>query len=771
MDASPAVGAGEAGDQASGQRLALLLALFFGSGACGLTYQVLWLRRLALVFGVTAYAASTVLAAFMTGLALGSMLAGPLLRRVGRPLLVFGVAEILVGLSALATPFELDAAAFVYERLHRVASEGLGALTLARFLTSFVVLLLPTVLMGLTLPMLSASAAVRESRFGSRLGALYAINTLGAMAGAMATGFLLIGAMGIWNCFLLAASVNVVVGTVALFARGRGRGPEVATQTGPDSPRAETAPPRRASVLAAVIALSGLAALALEVIWFRMLVQFLDATTYAFTTMLATVLAGIAAGGGLASRLLRRDRDWMLLLSALLHATGVAVVASAAFLSGSYAAGGRTSAPLAASAAAIFPAALLMGVTFPIALRAATPTADLSRAAATARRVGRLYALNVGGAVVGALLGGFVLLPSLGTRGALIAAAVLYVASACLVGLGATPRRRAVLAAACGVVAFAVVAAHVPDPFVAAFDRRYGRNTSELLRYEGAQAAVSVRADESGRALYVDGVHQADDTPDMVRLHRTIGHLPMVLHPSPADVLVVGLGGGATAGAVSRYAGVRVQVVELSEGVRRAAPLFAHISYDVLRQPRVRLRVDDGRNFLLLSGERFDVITADIIRPQHAGAGHLYSREYFALVRRALKEDGIALQWIGHRSGNQYRLIMRTFLDVFPEATLWYDGTLMAGSRRRLRIRAATLQSRGATPETRAALDEIGLRDFATLASWYTAGAREMRAFVGEGPILTDDRPLVEYYRSLPRRDPPLDLSALRGDVTALIAP
>jgi spermidine synthase len=455
---------------------------------------------------------------------------------------------------------------------------------------------------------------------------------------------------------------------------------------------------------------------------------------------------------------------------ALLQATGVAVVASAAFLSWGYAAGGRTAAPWAASASAIFPAALLMGVTFPIALRAAIRAADASGTAATARRVGRLYALNVGGAVVGALLGGFILLPSLATRGALIAAAALYVVAGSLLGLGATSRRRAVLAAGCGMALFGVVAAQVPDPFVAAFEGRYGRDTRELLRDEGAQTAVSVRAGESGRVLYLDGLHQADDTPEVVRLHRTIGHLPMVLHPSPADVLVVGLGGGATAGAVSRYPGARVQVVELSDGVRRAAPLFAHISYDVLRQPNVRLRVDDGRNFLLLSGESFDVITADIIRPHHAGAGHLYSREYFALVRHALKEGGIALQWIGHRSGNQYRLIMRTFLDVFPEATLWYDGTLMAGSVRPLRLPADAIQAKRVTAETRTALDEIGLTDFATLARWYTAGPRDMRALVGEGPVLTDDRPLVEYYRSLPRRDPPLDLSTLHGDLTALLA-
>jgi spermidine synthase len=236
-------------------------------------------------------------------------------------------------------------------------------------------------------------------------------------------------------------------------------------------------------------------------------------------------------------------------------------------------------------------------------------------------------------------------------------------------------------------------------------------------------------------------------------------------------VLVVGLGGGATAGAVSQHSGSRLQIVELSESVRRAAPFFSHISYDVLNQPNVRIRVDDGRNFLLLSGEQFDVITADIIQPSHAGAGNVYSREYFTLVRRALKDNGLALQWIGHRPATEYKLIMRTFLDVFPDATLWFDAGLMVGSTSPLRIDPSTLDAKRRDPRTRAALDEIGLVDFATLRTWYTAGPEEMRRFVGAGPLLTDDRPLVEYHRSLSGRGTPLDLRGLSGDVSRITRP
>jgi len=282
------------------------------------------------------------------------------------------------------------------------------------------------------------------------------------------------------------------------------------------------------------------------------------------------------------------------------------------------------------------------------------------------------------------------------------------------------------------------------------------------------QTPVSVYETTFQRTLNVGGLHQANDSQAMVRLHRQIGVLPMALHPEPFSALVIGLGGGATAGAVSRFPGTTVHIVELSDSVRRAAPFFAHVTYDVLSQPNVRLRVDDGRNFLALSGERFDVITADIIQPVHAGAGHLYSREYFTLVRRALRPGGIALQWIGHRERTHYELIMRTFLDVFPNATLWLNGELLVGSVEPLVLHRSALDRAHASAASGEVLGAVELPDFETLRSWYTAGPREMRAFVGTGPILTDDRPLIEYHRSLPPETGRLDLSPLKGDVNEL---
>ncbi|MGE0361729.1 MAG: fused MFS/spermidine synthase [Vicinamibacterales bacterium] len=736
-----------------------LCLLFVCSGACGLTYQVLWLRLLSLVFGVTVHAASTVLAAFMAGLALGSLLAERLARR-GQPLRVFAALEAGIAVSALATPALLGAAGSLYRPLTAVAGDSLWILTLARFVASFAVLLVPTMLMGATLPVLSRAELVRAS--GARLGTLYAVNTTGALGGALVTGYVLIGGLGIQRTFLLAAALNLLVAAVAWWLSRRAAA-LVAVEAGAASVPVVAGDGVSANVVLAAMAVSGVAALALEIVWFRILVQFLPATSYAFTTMLATVLGGIALGSAIASRALTRRRDWAAVLALTMGATSVIVLASLAALGATYAAGWRTSGLTQGSAAAILPAAILMGVAFPIALALWTRPG----AAAASRPVGTLYAANVVGGIVGAVLGGFVLLPWLGSRRALIVCAALYLAVSVWMLVG--HRRR--VAAVALVALFAVAVRVVPDPFTAALARRHGPDERIFWKEEGVQTSVSIHTHASrGWLMYLDGLHQASDAPEMVRLHRLIGHLPMVLHPDPRRSLVVGLGGGATPGAVSQHDS-DVLVVELSDTVRKGAAFFTHVNYDLFARPNVRLRVDDGRNYLSLTEARFDVVTADLIQPIHAGAGSLYSREYFQLVRDALADDGLVLQWVGHRPETQYKLIMRTFLDVFPHTTLWADGQLMVGARRPLRLARATFDAKRRRAATRAALDEIGLDSFETLTSWYVAGPDELRRFVGAGPLLTDDRPLVEYHRSLPAGEPLVDLSGVRGDVAAILAP
>jgi len=318
--------------------------------------------------------------------------------------------------------------------------------------------------------------------------------------------------------------------------------------------------------------------------------------------------------------------------------------------------------------------------------------------------------------------------------------------------------------AGAAVAAFAMAAPGLPDPFIDGLMRRYRDAGHIFMRDEGVQTTVSVHMRElGGRQLYLDGLHQASDGRDVVRLHRQIGHLPLLLHAAPRRALVIGLGGGATGGAMSLHPDLALEIVELAPGVVKAAQWFSHINEDVLRKPQVRLRLDDGRNHLLVTGTRYDAVTADIIQPTHAGAGLLYSQEYFRLARRVLEDGGLMVQWVGPRSDTYYRLIARTFQSVFPETTVWVNGSLLVGSTRPLRIDRGAMAARYREPVLQAAIAEAGFGDVDAVLGAYTAGPDELRAFLGEGPVLTDDRPMLEYYLSLPRGDGPIDLTGLRA--------
>ena len=762
--------------------LPLLVILFFFSGACALVYQVMWLRLLSLVFGVTVYAASTVLAGFMAGLGLGSFVGGRLAGRLTRPLAAFGVVEVLVGITAFTTPFVLDRLTQLWIAVHDDLPNSLAAVTVIRFVVAFLVLIVPTSLMGATLPLVVKSAIASADRVGGKIGVLYAINTTGAILGALVAGFYFIAELGVARSFQIAAATNVAIGVAALIASSFVR---VAPPT-PSAPPARTAPPAPMTAPAAmpprqlvlwVFFVSGIMSLALEIIWFRILVVFLRPTAYAFTIMLACVLAGIAIGSAIAAPLLRGRRNWLPLLAVIQALIGVAAVLSFNALTRTQQAVEAATpwferlglntylAPLVVSSMiAMLPTTILLGLAFPIGL---TVWAGDEAGAHTSRRVGVFYTLNVFGAILGSVLAGFILLPQLGSRWSLTAAAALATASSVLLALSirrSHPRIATPLAAG-AVALYLAGAALAVDPFDVALERFHRRETL-LWREEGAQTTVAVHdrhGDAPMRVMYLDGNHQANDSPATAFIHHRIGALPTMLHQRPATALVIGLGGGATPGAVARL-NVAVDVVELSGAVVRGSQFFKNINFDLLARPNVRLRVDDGRNFLLMNRKKYDVITADIILPRHAGAGALYSREYFELVRRSLADGGLVMQWNGGDSATEYKLLMRTFMAVFPHVTLWGDGSLMLGSTRPFTL------SRTAYEARRATFEQFPW-DVATLKRIYVAGAEEVRAFVGDGPVLTDDRPVIEYFLSLPRHDGAPGYTGRPGVFEAILTP
>ncbi len=760
--------------------LLLLLILFFGSGVCALVYQVMWLRLLALVFGVTVYAASTVLAGFMAGLGIGSYAAGRLATCITRPLAAFGIAEVLVGITAFASPVVLDSLTKVWVALHPSLPDSVAVITIIRFVVAFLVLIVPTSLMGATLPLVIKSAVAREARIGGRIGLLYAVNTTGAIIGALVAGFYLISEVGVSLSFRMAAIGNLVIGIVAL-AAAYAMPAQPARQAAP--PVEETGAPTLLSTGQRQLVLwtffvSGVMSLALEIIWFRMLVVFLRPTAYAFTIMLACVLTGIALGSALATPILRRRGRWLPVLAVIQALIGVVAVLSFNALARSQAVADAATpwfaaiglntylAPLVASSmVAMLPTMLLLGLAFPIgmSLWAGDDPSDEA-----SRRVGAFYSLNVFGAILGSLLAGFVLLPAVGSRHSLIVVSALATSSSMALAWSQRATRPsfsyAVMALAPAL--FGLGATYAVEPFDVAF-ARFHRNETLVWRQEGVQTTVAVH-DRGGnppmRVMFLDGNHQANNSPGTAFIHHRIGALPIMLHPAPTTALVIGLGGGATPGAVARYH-VDVDVVELSAAVVAGSAFFKDINFDLLSRPNVHLRVDDGRNFMMMGRKKYDVITADIILPRHAGAGALYSKEYYELVRHSLAEGGLAMQWNGADSMTEYKLLLRTFVSVFPYTTLWADGGLMLGSTKPFTISQSGYEAR------RKGFDLLNW-DLATLKRIYSAGPEEIREFLGnDGPLLTDDKPVIEYFLSLPKNDLPGGYTGKLGVFEKLLTP
>ena len=747
----------------TGLLLPALLVVFFLSGMSGLIYQVVWLRMLSLAFGVTSFAVATVLCGFMGGLALGAFVAGRITHRIRRPLVGYAVAEILIGLTGLLSPLLLLGVRALYvATVEGTGLDQLLALSLVRFVYTVAVLLLPTTLMGATLPLIVRSSLLRAGTAARNVSMLYAINTLGATAGAFLTGFYLIGRYGLFASLVVAAVLNLAAGLLAL-ALGR-------LQVAPEEGQADTSvdavderpfPVAAQRVVFVVFAVSGGLSLAYEVVWARVLSIFFDATTYGFTIMLTMVLLGIGAGSWAVSPLIQRRRNWVLIFASVEAAVGILGLLAVPLLAnavpftdalGLYTdpgALGQFSVAFMAlvSALVVLPPMFLLGATFPIAARiAGAGHADVGR------RVGAVYAGNVCGAIVGAFLGGFVLVPRLGAERSLLLLGACSIALAVALAWNASVRLRAwrPATATLGAVAVALALVLSPNLFTGIFSERL-RDQDVVYMDEGLENMVTVADNRvSGeRKLYLNGQPQASTVGFVAGFHQLIGHLGMLLRPDATDALVIGFGGGATAGAVARHPGVAVEIVELSSAVTRAAPYFSAINGAVLERPNVTLHVDDGRNFLLLTEKKYDVITADIIRPRHAGASNLYSVEYFRLAKDALKENGVMVQWLEQLSEKQYKLLLRSFVEVFPNVSIWANGSLLVGSKQPVPVDPDALAGKFNDPELAPALAVLGLNTSEDLLNQYTGDRDEALAYLGPGPVITDNRPYVEYYRSL----------------------
>jgi spermidine synthase len=819
------------------QQTGLVLAIFFVSGASGLIYEVAWFRLLSLSFGVSVYAASAVLTAFMGGLALGSWVFGNITARwqtndsaekrssPASLLHLFALLVIGIALFAFATPPLFAGLTSLYVWIAREARPDPFVYNAVRTALATLALVPPTFLMGGTLPVLAHFLAAREQDRGQRIGLLYAINTFGGVLGALAAGLILIPSLGVSGSLYLGGGLDLAVAGLAFWLARHWQAerdvpapvaPPAPSQPAPRSRQAtrttsarasggraimatnismrlahndvvpalqiQSAVSRSASILKptqlALIgyALSGFAALGYQVVWTRTLAIFSLNAVYSFTIMLVTFLIGLAAGSAWMGRRIDRHPQPLALFGWLQIGIGMcAVIALYAFarmptLLDMFTA--RTSflaslwAEFFAAAVIMIVPTLLMGAVFPVVARLYTAPSPTDPSVATlpdqkgvGSRIGRLYALNTVGATLGAFTAGFIFIPLLGLQRSSLLLAMLSMAIGTVALLIVLTRwsDRARLAGMLGATALA--AALLPPGVYLGF--REGV-IPELVYYrEGVDATVAVFEVKYPplKMSFVNGRSEVPTDRHSMRAFHLLGHLPALIHPNAQNALMISFGNGIASGAMATHPIPRIHAVELVAEQVEAARLYEVENRGVLDRSGFQITIEDGRNYLLRSTERYDIITADATHPINSSSWALFTQEFYTMVRDHLADNGVFIQWLPFHdlSERDYRDIIHTFQSVFPHTTLWYTGAthsfLVATPYplTRDQILALDAQLRGS-----AAGADLG--DSRLLAADLIMHADEVAAFAAHGRIVHDDRaffiPAMDRDRILAALEP-----------------
>jgi spermidine synthase len=786
----------------------LLLLCFVISGASSLVFEVVWSRQLANVFGSSSLAISTVLATFMGGLALGSVLGGRIADRFGAYCLwLYAGCEAGIALLALVVPAALGGYPAANAALWRYLHDAPALLALLRFGLCALVLLPPTVLMGATLPILSrhvVRSAHELGQLGLRVGALYAANTLGAVVGAGGAGFYLLPLFGQRTTYLVAVVADLALAgaiVVALLWRRRHPRRELAADLppnlagqgdGPDDPSLgpdarpgvlPLSPPElpsgaRSLVLVAVAA-SGAMAMSLEVLWSRALALVIGSSVYSFTLVLVVFLLGLSVGATWIGRPAARARRPLAALAVIYVAVGASVVLThqvidelpPLFVSLLVGTDLDVSTVIAfqtlCAALAVAPTAACLGAVMPLTMRAYAGAVS-----AVGRDVGRAYAANTLGAIVGSFAGGFLILPLIGLERGIRALAVAMLALAAGVALRSASRRVArVVPAAALVLGLVAVASPRWDLGImtsgvfrvrrAVHFAETGRiPNADVVYYEdGIATTVSVEryspAGEAQRfALKNNGKVEASSVGDMPT-QVLVGLIPILAKATPAQrVAVVGYGSGITVGAIAESPLVdRVDVIELEPKVLEAADRwFGPHNHEAHRNPKVKRWIGDGRNFLTAYPEKYDVIVSEPSNPWIAGVSSLFTREFYAFAKGHLAPGGIYCQWaqLYELGPRHVKAIYRTFAEAFPYVYAFSAGdlsadTILVGSLTELRLDVPTWERGSSDPATAAELRRGGVTSALELLALVIMTPTEVPAFTAGAPINTDDNALLEF--------------------------
>lgn len=732
----------------------LLLGCFLLSGMAGLVYQTAWTQQFALTFGASELAVVAVLAAYMAGLTLGAAAAARWLGRIRRPVLAYGLLELGVALSALAVPALLGLANRLQVALLGHAAglpeEGAAATLAFHLAASFLVLLAPTALMGATLPVLARYAVVRDEELGTRVGTLYTVNTLGAALGTLGAGFLLLPAVGLGRTVWAGVALNTLAFVLAV--------PLFRSSARAAAPAAPAGPLGHRYVLPLTL-VSSAVSFTYEVLWTRLLTFVLGGSVYAFSTMLATFLAGIALGAAVASRVGRTRTSAR--AGFALAQLGTALASLAAFHlvdrlprfaqrlteagTGSLLSGGVL------SAAILLPGAVCTGSTFPFAVRILAERADQAGRATAAA-----YAWSTVGAVLGAVAGGLWLLPALRYEGTMLALFLAGLILAAAAALGPRPRSWTLA----GLTAATLLAPVLARPRAPWSLLRHSSLPGQLdgpVVYLGVGRGATVAVFDQGGEwrLTSNGLPEAavqgpGARPSRYAVAHWLSLLAIAARPEARSLMVVGLGAGKTVEDVPPSI-ESIDVVELEpEMVRANRALGARRARDPLADPRLRLRLNDARSALLLTDRRFDAIVSQPSHPWTAGAAHLYTREFFTLVRGRLSEDGVFVLWMGQLFVDDplLRSLLATLRAVFPHVEV-YDprpggSLLFVAAGRPLRMAETAGRAIAGAPAAWAAQGVLGTEDVLATLVQDEAGV----AKVAEGAAVNTDRHNLLQTRS-----------------------
>jgi len=762
---------------------ACVLPLFLLSGATGLVYEITWMRSLGSVFGNTVFAGSTVLTAFMLGLALGSILLGRIADRVRKPLMLYAGLELAIGLYAFAFPTILMVVDRFYLWFYPTVNPGFITLTLTRFTVSVLILLTPTILMGGTLPILSTlwTRSLESQRvkpkIGQSIGVLYGLNTLGAVVGSFLTGYFLIQFLGVTRSIYIAAGVNVLISLIGwvlsqwLEPRDIARAQTKKAKAKASQKTTVYSHSQQSAVLGAVF-VAGFCALSLEVLWTRILVFVLQSSAYAFSCMLTCFILGLALGSLIASRVLvPRLKNPLFGLGVIDFLLALAVAGSIPLLSLlwridlqiiDYLAGLDKSfvmdivAHFIDTLIVIFVPTLLMGMAFPLAIEVCSPAWQ-----SVGRRVGQVYAWNTLGCVLGAFMAGFVFIPLFGMRNSFLGIiGILLLLAVCLIVLSS--RKRIQWAVSTSVVAtglMVIACLGVPrDVFLRTMNTYY--NPSEIIyMHDDATGTVTVHDLPDGdRLIAVDGVAVAGMDLMLRTTQKLQAYAPLLVHKNPQDVVQIGYGSGETCGIGLAFGVPRYTIVDVCPGIFTAGQFFKEINRGSYADPALRKVIMDGKNFIKLTHEKFDVIMNDSTYPSSTGSAALYTYDHFLACRQHLKPGGVLSCWVPlDLRPEDFRIIVRSFQAAMPHCALWMVNNCLnkhavfLGTLEPTQLDFQRIQNLVRQTHIAADLEPISIHSAYDFLDCMAVGPEGMKKLGGQGPLHTDDHPHLEFGASVKR--------------------